>query len=87
MSCLEPKEGNGMTNIEEETSENVAELKSKIKELENQISELQDTAGQVIESQSEAIAMLKTLIEDCSFLGGTLTLSERNQITSEVKKA
>ena len=87
MSCLEPKEDNGMTNIEEETGENVAELKSKIKELENQIGELQDTAGQVVESQSEAIAMLKTLIEDSSFLGGTLTLSERNQITSEVKKA
>ena len=43
-----------MTNVEEETTENVAELKSKIKELENQISELQDAAGQVIESQSEA---------------------------------
>ena len=61
MSCPEPKEDNGMTNIEEETSENVAELKSKIKELENQISKLQDTAGQVIESQSEAIAMLKVI--------------------------
>ena len=61
MSCLEPKEDNGMTDIEDETSENVAGLKSKIKELENQISELQDTAGQVIESQSEAIAMLKVI--------------------------
>ena len=30
---------------------------------------------------------LKTRIEDSSSLGGTLTLSERNQITSEVKKA
>ena len=69
-----------MKGKEHEIKENVAKLKQSLLEFEQ-------CATKVVSKQDETIQLLKEIIENGHFLGGLLSLAERNAIVAEVKNA
>ncbi|KXJ20278.1 hypothetical protein AC249_AIPGENE16621 [Exaiptasia diaphana] len=74
---------------EEDTTlkkENI-QLQNKIKVLENKLIDMESVAGTLIERQQEIIKLHQEITETGNFLGGVLSLAERNAIKEEIKKA
>ncbi|KAK3729312.1 hypothetical protein QZH41_011439 [Actinostola sp. cb2023] len=63
------------------------ELHSKIVHLEEKISKMEELSGALVNKQCEVMKLYKEITEAGCLLGGMLTLSERNAIKDEVKKA
>ena len=73
-----------------ETCTNLAQekmvLTQHLVQLGNKIEQYEKTANGIMSNQDEIIDLYKEVVDSGNLLGGLLTISERNTITSEVKQ-
>ena len=63
------------------------DLEKKLMELQQQLEDTERTSLGIINKQEEVIALYSEIVDTGNFLGGLLSLAERNAIHEEVNKA